>query len=241
MLSADAILSRLRDNVQRVLERIDAASARAGRESRDVRLVAVTKSAPVEWVKLLPELGLTVFGENRPQQLLTRAKQFAEACPTPVEWHLIGQLQSNKVRSVLPEASLIHSVDSLSLAQRINRVAGELGRKSRVLLQVNISGEESKSGFEPDRLREDWGELVSLPHVVPTGLMTMAPFTDDESVIRRTFAGLRDLREELRQGAELETLRELSMGMSHDLEIAIEEGATLVRIGSSLFEGCLES
>lgn len=241
MLPADALLSRLRDNVQRIHERIRAACARAGRDASEVQLVAVTKSAPMELVALLPDLGLRVFGENRPQQLLSRAGQLSELCSTPVEWHLIGQLQSNKVRSVLPATCLIHSVDSLGLMQRISRIAGELDLKPSVLIQVNISGEESKSGFEPETLRREWNDLVSLPNVRPIGLMTMAPFTDEEPVIRRTFAGLRQLRQELQQQSPEIPFSELSMGMSHDFEIAIEEGATIVRIGSSLFEGCIET
>lgn len=220
---------QLRQNLERVQDRIEAACSRVGRKPGEVRLVAVTKYARPEWIAPLLALGLRDLGENRPQQLVERAVALPNA-----RWHLIGQLQRNKVRSLLPHAALIHSVDSLRLLQRISDIAGELGLTTRVLLQVNVSGEEAKQGFAPDELRRDWPACRRLPHVQIEGLMTMAPLSDNPDDARPTFRGLRELRDELARDAPLPIL---SMGMSDDMEIAIEEGATMVRVGSAVFEG----
>jgi pyridoxal phosphate enzyme (YggS family) len=222
---------RLQQNLSQVQQRIDAACRRAGRDPGTVGLVAVTKYAQLDWIRCLPPLGVRQLGENRPQQLIERAAAFPDA-----EWHLIGQLQRNKVRSVLPHTALIHSVDSLRLLARISEVSGELGRPARVLLQVNVSGETSKQGFAPAELRAAWTAAMALPHVQIEGLMTMAPLADDPEESRPTFRDLRELRDELRRTSGPDSLPTLSMGMSHDMEVAIEEGATLVRIGSALFE-----
>ncbi|MEZ6067728.1 MAG: YggS family pyridoxal phosphate-dependent enzyme [Planctomycetaceae bacterium] len=229
----------LSSNLDGIETRIAAACVRAGRARADVQLVAVTKYAPWPVVRAAVELGLTDLGENRPQQLAARADQLAEEMPSrAVQWHLIGQLQRNKVRPMLQVAHLIHSVDSSKLCDRISRLAGELGRRARILLEVNVSGEGAKSGFVPDTLRDEWPTLVRLPHVEYAGLMTMAPAHDDPSAARPVFQALRHLRDELSSHAAGGSLHELSMGMSGDFEVAIEEGATLVRIGSSLFAGC---
>lgn len=223
---------RLRDNVERVREQMRAACLRSGRDPESVRLVAVTKYAPLEWVRQLPEVGVRVLGESRPQQLVERAPQLSEG----VEWHLIGHLQRNKVRSVLPLVELIHSVDSLRLLERIDLIAGELGLRPRVLLELNISGEESKDGFAAHELSQSWGAIRAFPHVQVEGLMTMAALVDNPELARPTFRVLRQYRDELQhQSGSL--LPELSMGMSSDFEVAIEEGATCVRVGSLLFEG----
>lgn len=224
-----SVAKTLDQNLARVQQRIAGACLRSGRSPADVTLVAVTKYANPDWIPPLLALGVRDLGENRPQQLLERATKLPDAC-----WHLIGQLQRNKVRSVLAHAALIHSGDSLRLLQRISDIAGELGRTTRVLLQVNVSGEGSKQGFVPDDLRRDWLACRSLPHIQIDGLMTMAPLSDDPEAARPSFRGLRDLRSELSRDAPLS---HLSMGMSHDMEVAIEEGATLVRVGSALFEG----
>src|SRR5690606_23309001 len=175
-----------------------------------------------------------LLGESRPQQLIERAA----ALPAGIEWHLIGHLQRNKVRAVLPHAALIHSVDSLRLAERISDIAGQLSLTPRVLLEVNVSGEASKDGFDAGQLQSDWPTLRALPNLQIAGLMTMAPVSDDPQDARPTFQGLRNLRDTLLSDAvDDPALSELSMGMSGDFEIAVEEGATLVRIGSALFEG----
>lgn len=223
------LTEQFRQNLERVQGRIDAACERVGRKPDDIRLIAVTKYAPLAYIAPLLDLGVLDLGENRPQQLVERAIMLPNA-----RWHLIGQLQRNKVRSVLPHAALIHSVDSLRLLQRIGDIAGELGLTPRVLLQVNVSGESAKQGFRPDDLRRDWQACLHVPHVEIEGLMTMAPLSDDPGDARPTFRGLRLLRDELARDAPLPIL---SMGMSHDMEVAIEEGATMVRVGSAVFEG----
>ncbi|WP_437227281.1 YggS family pyridoxal phosphate-dependent enzyme [Planctomicrobium sp. SH661] len=239
MNKPDEIKSRLQVNLAQLHSRIAAACAMAGRDATSVQLVAVTKTATVPIIESLIQCGEKHLGENRPQQLIERARSLVTS--SDLQWHLIGQLQANKIRSVLPHVTLIHSVDSLKLLQRIGRIASELQLFPRVLLQVNISGEESKSGFSADQLRTQWEELCEVESVQLAGLMTMAPLTEETDVIRQTFRGLRELRDELQANGSNVELRELSMGMSHDFEIAIEEGATLIRVGSLIFEGCLPS
>lgn len=223
----------LHRNLTRLRQRIESACRRSGRDPDSVRLVAVTKYAELDWIRPLPAMGVNVFGESRPQQLVERAAALAG-----IQWHLIGQLQRNKVRSVLPHVALIHSVDSPRLLQRIGDVAGELGLVAHVLLQVNVSGETSKQGFAPQDLRAGWSDILQVRHVQIDGLMTMAPLVDDPEQARPAFRALRELRDQLRRIAGDSTLLpELSMGMSNDFEVAVEESATLVRIGSTLFEG----
>lgn len=224
------VSSIIRKNLDAVQDRIHAACQRAGRDENSVRLVAVTKYAQWPWVKALAEFHQT-FGENRPQQLQERSVLMPE-----IHWHLIGQLQRNKAKLAVEHAAMIHSVDSAKLLERVSSVSSEQHNGSEVLLQVNVSGEDSKSGFTPESLRAEWSDLQQLPNVKIRGLMTMAPATDDEAVIRKVFRDLRTLRDEI-QDAHKTALPQLSMGMSGDFEIAIEEGATLVRIGSLLFEG----
>lgn len=204
-----------------------------------MQLVAVTKYAELEWIREITNLGCTELGENRPQQLLARAGAIA----APVNWHLIGPLQRNKVRSILPVVRLIHAADSLRVLQAIDRIAAELSLRPRVLVEVNLSGEEAKHGFAADELLAAWDDALQLQNVAVEGLMTMAAYSSDPEQARPVFAGLRDLRSELRQRSPPEAagrLTQLSMGMTGDFEVAIEEGATIVRIGSALWEG-LES
>lgn len=228
------IQSTIRDNLNRIRTRIDAAADRAGRNSQSITLVAVTKYAQPDWVQALFDLGHRDFGESRPQQLARRAGTFPEA----VRWHLIGHLQRNKVDLVLPVAAQIHSVDSVRLLQRISASCVRSDRVQPVLLEANISGESTKDGLAAGELREQWPLVSQLPGVQIIGLMTMAPRDAEAAAVRRVFRGLRELREELAQTSHGEhQLSELSMGMSGDFEVAVEEGATLVRVGSSLFEG----
>jgi PLP dependent protein len=232
------VASRLRHNVEVVTDRGAAAWARSGDKRPVPRLVAVTKYVEQAWVRELVALGHTVLGESRPQQLIERADLLGPG----VEWHLIGTLQRNKVRAVLPHVALIHSVDSVKLLERIDTVAAELGLTPRVLLQVNVSGEGSKHGFTSAELVGHWNQVRSFKHVQIAGLMTMAPLADDPEDARPAFRALRELRDRLRSvTADNEALPELSMGMSHDFEVAIEEGATLYRIGSLLFDGLTEA
>jgi pyridoxal phosphate enzyme (YggS family) len=225
---------QIADNLARVNARVDAACRRAGRPRHSVTLVAVTKYARVEWVRVLIELGVRQLGESRPQQLVERAALFGPE----IEWHLIGTLQRNKARRVLPIARLIHAVDSLKLLDALDRMAGEEQRRSRVLLEVNLTGEATKHGFSREELLSQWPEVCRAEHVEVAGLMTMAAETEDPEGARPTFAALRQLRDELApQSAGAHSLTELSMGMTGDYEVAIEEGATFIRIGSALFEG----
>lgn len=226
------VQQRLADNLAQVRTEMNEACARAGRATDSVSLVAVTKSAEMAWVHDLAELGVTELGENRPQQLIERQSRLPDS-----RWHLIGHLQRNKVRAVLPCAALIHSVDSWKLLDRIGQVAGELGVTSHVLLEVNVSGEASKDGFDSRSLLSDWSSRSRPANVVVEGLMTMAPLTDDPEQARPVFRGLRELRNDLQSLDPHAPLPCLSMGMSHDFAVAIEEGATHIRVGSRLFEG----
>lgn len=223
-------MSDIAERLVATREKIAAAARATGRDPADVELVAVSKTHPAESVLEACEAGQIVFGENRVQELLAKAPLL----PSALRWHLIGHLQKNKIRKVLPVVDLIHGVDSLELAQDIDRVAAELGLFPRVLLEVNVSGEGTKFGFQPDRFGTELDQLLALPRVQVEGLMTIAPYVEDPEDVRPVFVGLRELRDELarRSGAPLTTL---SMGMSGDYEIAIAEGATLVRVGTAIF------
>lgn len=217
-------------NLAVVRARIDAAAARAGRDPATVQLVAVSKTRPAEAVHAAAAGGQLIFGESRVQE----AREKIPACPPDLEWHFIGHLQKNKIRHALPLFRLFHSVDTLALAQAMDRIAGETGRIVDVLLEANVSGEVSKHGFSPEQLKEYFAPLTALPRLRVRGLMTMAPHSENPEQARPFFRALRELRDELQQ-VHGTPLPELSMGMSGDFEPAIEEGSTLVRIGSSLF------
>ncbi len=234
---------RLQDNLNRVTEEIAAACARSNRLPSEVTLVAVTKYAELDWIRRLVALGVRDLGESRPQQLLERAQTLTSSdgstdCQSPIRWHMIGHLQRNKVRPILSQAILIHSVDSLKLLERISSIAGEMMLVPRVLLEVNVSGESSKDGISAEELRSQWDAFVEVSGVEICGLMTMAPLADDPTAARPVFRALRQLRDELAARSRSHImLTELSMGMSGDFTVAIDEGATIVRIGSRLFEG----
>lgn len=239
LMSQTPLHLRLSGNLKSVHDRIVESAVRADRSVDEISLIAVTKYAPWPAVLALLDLGHQFLGENRPQQLVDRAVQARRDRPSASpHWHLIGQLQRNKVRSVLPETCLIHSIDSVRLLEKVEQVAHESGVRPEVLLQVNVSGEESKGGFVPDEIQAYLESLSTDSVVQIVGLMTMAPLTDDEKIVRETFQGLRELRDRL--ATKENPLSHLSMGMSGDFEIAIEEGATLVRVGSAIFDGCEE-
>lgn len=233
---ASNLVSTLERNLNRIRERIDAACARANRSPDEVTLVAVTKYAELDWVRGLVNLGVLDLGESRPQQLVSRAQEL----PKEVRWHMIGHLQRNKVDLLLPVANRLHSVDSVRLLQAIDKEANNQQSciAPRILLEVNVSGEKSKDGFDPVELLAAWPEICRLESIAIEGLMTMAPLSEDPDSARIVFRGLRLLRNQLVDacGGRLK-LPDLSMGMSGDFETGIEEGATLVRVGSSLFEG----
>jgi pyridoxal phosphate enzyme (YggS family) len=217
--------------VERVRERIERARERAGRRD-PVTLVAVTKTHPAGAVKDAIAAGVADVGENRVQEL---EEKVGEVGRDAVRWHLIGHLQRNKAAKALPFFDLLHSLDNLRLAETVSRAAVQQGRTVRVLVQVNTSGEESKGGFGAGDGVDAVGRVCALPGLSVEGLMTMAPLTDDEVVLRRTFRAARALFDDAARQVPGFVARHLSMGMSNDFEIAVEEGSTLVRVGSVLF------
>jgi pyridoxal phosphate enzyme (YggS family) len=230
----ESVVEPLRARLAGVEARLSAACARAGRQREEVTLVAVTKTVSVEVARTMASLGVRDLGENRPQELWKKA----EAIPG-VSWHLIGHLQRNKVARTLPLTALVHAVDSVRLLDALEVEAQKLDRVVPVLLEVNVSGEAAKQGFAPDDVPGLAAVLDALLFVRVRGLMTMAALVADPEECRPTFVRLRELRDELRQKCDRERhpLNDLSMGMSNDFEIAVEEGATLVRLGTVLFEG----
>jgi pyridoxal phosphate enzyme (YggS family) len=236
---------KIADRVARVEQAIASACARSGREPGDIRLVVVTKSADFQAIKEVLRLGYSHFGENRVQQLKKVTVQVAEFISQPeeganlpreVQWHMIGHLQRNKVRQVLPLVSLIHSVDTLRLAEEISASGAKLDLSPKILLQVNTSDEPQKYGVPIGAATHLAEQIETLPNLQLIGLMTMAPLTRNKDIIRACFTRARELFYEMR-GEKIvgERFTELSMGMSSDYEIAIEEGATILRIGSAIF------
>jgi PLP dependent protein len=225
---------QIEDNLGQVQQEIAAACTRSGRAIDSVQLVAVTKYAELPWVEALVDLGQVVLGESRPQQLAQRADELSN----DIQWHLIGHLQRNKVGLIVPRVEMIHSVDSWRLLKRIDRTAQELDLKPKVLLEVNVSGEESKDGLTVEEVRSSWSETNELLNVDIQGFMTMAPAVEDAEEVRPFFRTLSQLRHDLGyESNKSDPLPHLSMGMSRDFGIAVEEGATLVRVGSSLYDG----
>lgn len=223
-------MSDIAANLESIRERIHTAAVRSGRDASSVELLAVSKTHPVETIHEAIEAGQLVFGENRVQEILIKQPQL----PNKVRWHLIGPLQSNKVRKVLPLVEMIHAVDCLDIAKDINRIGGELGLHPRVLIEINLATETSKHGFSPAKIREQLEPLYALDRLHVQGLMCIPPFDPLPEKTRPYFVMLRELRDELEKlgGAPLPVL---SMGMSHDFEVAVEEGATIVRVGSAIF------
>ncbi len=218
------------DNIDNVKSKIAAALTRAGRHEHDVELLTVSKTFPVEIIREAVDAGLRLFGENKVQELLTKQPLL----PANLRWHLIGHLQSNKIRKILPVVDVIQGVDSLALAQEINRIATELGLFPKVYLEVNVAAEASKFGFAPQALESQIEDLFKLDRLEIQGLMCIPPPAPDPEDSRKYFVFLREFRDRLERqtGAPFPGL---SMGMSHDYEVAIQEGATLVRVGSAIF------
>ena len=226
------------DNLRAVRARIDAAALRAGREPGEVKLVAVSKIVPAEHVVEAVEAGASILGENRVQEALPKQAELAGLLSRagyngPLEWHLIGTLQKNKARHAVGAFSLIHSVDGIELARELDRQAAKRGVVQAVLLEVNVAGEATKHGVPPEEVVALARETAGLKNVKPAGLMCIPPFTDDAENSRPYFVMLRGLLAEI-NGAGIE-MRELSMGMTQDYEVAAEEGATLVRVGTAIF------
>ena len=222
-------------NLARIREQIAAAAARSGRRPDEIKLIGVTKYVSAQVARALVEAGLLDLGESRPQELWAKSESLMDL---PIRWHLIGHLQRNKIRRTLPLAACVHSVDSLRLLLAIDQEAGFVGRTNDVLLEVNVSGDAAKHGFQPGEMEPLLPQVAALPHVSVRGLMAMAALEGGPDRARRDFAALRELRNRLTpQCPPSVSLGELSMGMSGDFDIAIEEGATMVRVGSALFEG----
>ena len=228
----DKVLS-IADNVRRVRTRIRQAAERAGRDPASVRLVAASKTVDAARIRAAIAAGVTILGENYLQETRQKLGQLGRS---DVEWHLIGPLQRNKVRYVFDLFDMMHSLDRLELAEEINRRAERLGRRLPVLLEVNVGGEASKSGWTPDGILSDVRQLATMPNIQVRGLMTIPPPTPQPHEARPFFCQLRQLRDRLAQeGYDGMTFDELSMGMTADYEVAIEEGATLVRVGTAIF------
>ena len=238
-------MSKIAERIERIKENIASACARSNRDPADVKLVVVTKSADFERVKQIIRLGFTELAENRVQQLKKVTAQTDEFLtgantnhnlPKKIKWHMIGHLQRNKVRQVLPVVSLIHSVDTLRLAEEINASAPKMNVHPKVLLQVNISNEPQKYGVPIGAATHLAEQIETLPNLKLVGLMTMAPLTHNKEVIRSCFVRARELFVEMK-GEKIvgPKFTQLSMGMSSDYEIAVEEGATILRIGSAIF------
>jgi len=238
---------KISEKIKRVKDTINSACARVSRDPNEVRLVVVTKSATIQAVKEVIRLGFTELGENRVQQLKKVSAQVDEflqgpdgdlALPEKVSWHMIGHLQRNKVRSVLPIAFMIHSIDTLRLAEEINTSGAKLNLCPKVLLQVNSSNEPQKYGVPVGAATHLAEQMETLPNLKLVGLMTMAPLTHNKEVVRACFVRARELFIEMR-GEKIVSpqFTELSMGMSSDYEVAVEEGASILRIGSAIFAG----
>jgi hypothetical protein len=220
----------LAENLNEIRRRIAKACLKAGRDPASVELIAVSKTFPAEMIREVMEADQRVFGESKLQE----AESKMEALPGELHWQFIGRVQRNKVRKILTRFEVIHAIDSTRLALYTDEVASELGLFPKVFLQVNIGGEETKGGFEPDEIREEIDGLLALERLEVMGLMCIPPPGPDAEASRSWFQALRKLRDELQQRTGV-PLPSLSMGMSDDFEVAIEEGATHVRVGSSIF------
>jgi pyridoxal phosphate enzyme (YggS family) len=223
-------MESVQENLERVREQIAAAAKKAGRKIDDIELVAISKTHDAERVREAAAAGQQVFGESRVQEARVKIPE----TPSNLRWHFVGHLQKNKIRHALPLFELFHGIDSLELAQDINRIADEAGADARILLEVNVAGEGSKFGFKPERVRTEMESLLALPRLSIEGVMTIPPLAREAEQSRKIFVQLRELRDALDQEFGLR-LSHLSMGMTNDFPIAVEEGATLVRVGTAIF------
>jgi pyridoxal phosphate enzyme (YggS family) len=224
---------RLQDKIDRGRAEIEAAAVRSGRVADAVKLVAATKYVDAAITRQVAAAGVLDLGESRPQEIWSKAPELSDL---PIRWHLIGHLQRNKVRRTLPFVALIHSVDSLRLLDELQAEAARIGRRIDILLEVNISGDENKTGFAAEEMEAALVAAANLPGLQVRGLMSMAGLDTDATIAQLQFAAVRELRDRLQANAPGKLI-ELSMGMSNDFREAIAEGATMVRVGSSLFEG----
>jgi len=222
-------MSTIRENLSIVRERIERAAQKAGRDPKEINLVAVSKTVEVARIKEAIEAGVSILGENYVQE----AQKKIEAIGRPVSWHFIGHLQSNKARYAVRLFDIVHSTDSIPLAEELNRRAEQEDRVIKVMIEVNLSKEATKFGTDEERVSNLAKRIQALKHLSLEGLMTMPPYFDSPEMSRPYYTALRELKEEMTQ--EGIPMKELSMGMSNDFEIAIEEGATYVRIGTAIF------
>jgi hypothetical protein len=218
------------ENLERICGQITQAATKAGRSTNDIELVAITKTHPAEKVRKAVDAGHTLFGESRVQEARAKIPEL----PSNLRWHFVGHLQKNKVRHALSLFELFHGIDSLTLAQEMNRIAAEEGGHPCVLLEVNVAEEGSKFGFKPETLRAEMESLLALPRLSIEGLMCIPPLANEAEASRKFFLKLRELRDSLEKEFDMK-LPHLSMGMTQDFWIAVEEGATLVRVGTAIF------
>ena len=222
----------LKDNLKEVEANIMTACEKAGRNREDVTLIAVSKTKPLFMLEEAYEAGARDFGENKVQEILEKHPKM----PEDARFHMIGHLQRNKVKQVLPHAVLIHSVDSYRLAEQISQEAGKLGITAKILLEVNVAKEESKFGMMPEDVEEMAGQIAALPHLQIEGLMTIAPFVDDPEKNRPVFRKLYQLSVDIKKkNIDNVNMSVLSMGMTGDYQVAVEEGATMIRVGTGIF------
>lgn len=222
----------LKENLQKVEENIEAACKRAGRDRSEVTLIAVSKTKPVDMLQEVYDTGIREFGENKVQEMMDKY----EVLPKDIQWHMIGHLQRNKVKYLMGKAALIHSVDSLRLAEEISAQSVKHDVITDILIEVNIAGEESKFGTSKEEAMALVEAAAKLPNIHICGLMTIAPYVDDPEDNRKYFRGIRELSVDIKEkNIDNVDMRILSMGMSGDYEVAIEEGATMVRVGTGIF------
>jgi pyridoxal phosphate enzyme (YggS family) len=217
-------------NLERVREQIAGAAAKAGRSIDEIELVAISKTHDAEKVRQAVEAGQQLFGESRVQEARVKIPEL----PSSLRWHFVGHLQKNKVRHALPLFELFHGIDNVDLARDMNRIAEDEGMHPRILLEVNVAGEGSKFGFKPEMLRAEMESLLALNRLSILGLMTIPPLAGDAEASRKYFVALRELRDRLQTEFHVD-LAQLSMGMTNDFPVAVEEGATLVRVGTAIF------
>lgn len=222
----------VKENLKLVEDKICQACARCGRNRDEVTLIAVSKTKPVEMIEEAMESGIRVFGENKVQEII----QKEQLLPKDIDWHLIGHLQRNKVRQIAGKTAMIHSVDSLRLALQIQKEYEKIGEVAQILVEVNVAGEESKFGVLPEETEDLIRQIAVMPNIKVCGLMTIAPFVEQAELNRVHFQNLRKLLVDINaKNIDNISMSELSMGMSGDYEVAIEEGATFVRVGTAIF------
>ena len=225
-------MNTIRDHLNEVRENIQKACEKAGRSPQEVTLIAVSKTKPLFMLEEAYEAGARDFGENKVQEILEKHPKM----PEDARFHMIGHLQRNKVKQVLPHAVLIHSVDSYRLAEQISQDAGKLGITAKILLEVNVAKEESKFGMMPEEVEEMAGQIAALPHLQIEGLMTIAPFVDDPEENRPVFRKLYQLSVDIKKkNIDNVSMGVLSMGMTGDYQVAVEEGSTMIRVGTGIF------